>query len=79
MIYPDWNPQTYAGPKPTKKNPEFKLFEAVVGSHTTEGFLKEYRESKEKRFAKINNKIQFYSIMRSKPYFIGKLEFNHAS
>ena len=79
MIYPDWNPQTYAGPKPTKKNPEFKLFETVVGPHTTEGFLKEYRESKEKRFDKINNKIQFYSIMRSKPYFIGKLEFNHAS
>jgi len=79
MIYPDWNPQTYAGPKPTIKNPEFKLYETVVGTHTTEGFLKEYRESKEKRFEKINKKYQFYSMLRSQPYLIGKLELNHAS
>lgn len=79
MIYPDWNPQMYAGPKPTTKNPEFKLYETVVGPHTTEGFLKEYRESKEKRFEKINKKYQFYSMLRSQPYLIGKLELNHVS
>jgi hypothetical protein len=77
MIYPDWSPLTYAGPKPTKKNPEFKLYETVVGSHTTEGFLKEYRESKEKRFEKINDKSQFYRFIHSKPYLIGKLEFSN--
>ena len=77
MIYPDWNPNSYAGPKPTTKNPEFKLYETVVGSHTTDGFLKEYRESKEFKFRKIANKKLFYKFIFSVSYNLGRLKRNY--
>jgi hypothetical protein len=78
VIYPNWNPNIFAAPKGTLRNQELKLFETAVGKHDAETFLKELRIAKQNVFSRINKKDQFYRRISSKPYYIGRINLNHA-
>lgn len=76
VIYPNWNPNIFAAPKGSGKNPELKLFETAIGNHNAETFLQELRSYKLEQFSKIRNKDDFYRWLPSKSYFIGKINHN---
>jgi hypothetical protein len=78
VIYPNWNPKIFAAPKGTLRNQELKLFETAIGKHDAEIFLKELRLAKQNAFSRINKKDQFYRRLNTKPYFIGRINLNHA-
>jgi hypothetical protein len=72
IIYPDWNPNTFVAVKPTE-NPEFKLYEMVVGKNNTQEFREETKKFKEKKYEKIVNKLQFYNPIFSRSYYVGEI------
>lgn len=76
VIYPNWNPNIFAAPKPSNKNPEIKLFETAVGKHKAEDFLHELRKSKLNQFNLLNKKEKFYRFIDTKPYVIGRIKVN---
>lgn len=78
VIYPNYNPNIFAAPKHGSKSPEIKLYETVVGGNNAETFLKELRSFKETKFNKITNKQQFYRMLYTKPYHIGRIVPNYA-
>jgi len=73
VIYPDWNPNTFAGSKPIEKSAEFKIYEMAVGKHQGENLKAELRAFKEKKYEKIANKLQFYKPIFSRKYYIGEI------
>jgi hypothetical protein len=73
VIYPDWNPNTFAGSKPIEKSAEFKIYEMAVGKHQGENLKAELLAFKEKKYEKIANKLQFYKPIFSRKYYIGEI------
>lgn len=76
VIYPDWNPKTFAGAKSLKVNADFKLLNALGIDHDAQKFVDEYYKSKMMKYEKIVNKQQLNRFMFSRPYLIGKFEPN---
>jgi hypothetical protein len=75
LIYPDWNPYTFAALKPTTIIPEFKLIESVTGDkHQAMDFISEYGKGLENKYRLIKNKGQFRKILFTKSYSLGKLK-----
>lgn len=73
IIYPDWTPTIFSGEKPRQINPEFKLYEKNIGSHSGEYFMDEFRSYEYKKYEKITNKSYIDGFIPSKTYSLGAL------
>lgn len=73
IIYPDWLLTIFSGDKPRQINPEFKLYEKIVGNHNGEYFMDEFRSHEYKKYEKITNKSYIDGFIPSKIYHLGPL------
>jgi len=76
IIYPDWNSnRSFVAPKPTKINPEFKIWQIISGDHYVDKLFLESRNFTDQQYSKISNKKQIHNTLFSRVYNLGKLDF----
>lgn len=75
IIYPDFNPYTFAGHKPIRTAPELLAIEQFSQKTFTKQIINEYGESELNRYKQFKNQKQLRQILYTKHYVVGHLNF----